>query len=302
MSWNNQFWSSFHKHHPWMTLIYSLICSIQLLILLPTIIICHSIDIIEKYNFVTSLLILTHNEQLLHLSQIMYESLHISLFLILIAKFWIIYYDYNFSLANVNKVWQSSINISVSENNFWLKHRKTFGNLRIIFWAIFVVNFVIFVVYLVMQIFGDNKHIIIFQSYGFDLCLFARLIVKIIIIIIASIVMWSILSKTRKVFDTYDIKQNGKKLFICFVVFLTISTINQCIFISQLQFDINDTEYSNKYINQSKSELVILYFCMIFEFVINILYFMVMALLQVTKYLCVFLVCNDFGCENVFAK
>lgn len=49
------------------------------------------------------------------------------LIFILMARLWMLYYDYCFSLASVNKIWRNNINSN--ENNFWLNNKKIYGNI-----------------------------------------------------------------------------------------------------------------------------------------------------------------------------
>eukprot|EP01083_Nonionella_stella_P269876 913452_1 len=47
---------------------------------------------------------------------------------VFITRVWLISYDLNYANSNMNKQWKSHLDLTLIDQDFWLKHRNTYGN------------------------------------------------------------------------------------------------------------------------------------------------------------------------------
>ena len=92
-------------------------------------------------TFISKLKMFKQYEDILHFwTWITYPICHGVIFCE-VCRLWLICFDINYSHSSKNNQWKSQINIKYGEKNWWLNHKKTFGNYeyvtkRMLIWGI----------------------------------------------------------------------------------------------------------------------------------------------------------------------
>ena len=204
------------------------------------------------------------NAVFVQLVEIFYELFIICLIFLLMARLWLLYYDYCFSLASVNKIWRNNINSN--ENNFWLSNKKTFGNLRYVLSMICLIDVLILLLYLLTTFVLFNGHT---NESNVNSSLIVRIFTKIFITLLAVLSIFAIINKISKIFDTFQIKQEIKRLLICLIIFSILTVLDECLLNLFFTYDTNE--------NNNSAAIALRQF----DYILDMLCFALMTFLQV---------------------
>eukprot|EP01084_Bolivina_argentea_P006233 11824_1 len=140
-------------------------------------------------------------------TELFHEFCTIMLLVLILCRSWLLYYDYKFSECSSDEIWRSIVN--EDDNNFWISHRKTLGNLHFIICIALIMNSIAllllsFVGSFVLQ--TENEQLFHFVSlFGFGIPLYLFII-------------YLILYKIKLINDIYLIHKELKYLSICVLV------------------------------------------------------------------------------------
>lgn len=217
------------SRHPSLILFYATVCSISLLFLVPLLILKENATYCSQSVYSTLstdyiAIFVRNNELLVQIVEIIDEVMSIMLICTLMARFWLLYYDYCFGLASVNKMWRLSIN--ATERNFWIDYRKTFGNVCFAMFIVILFNLMIFIVYLSITLLmeKENKNKDNLNSF-----IVVKILTKLLVTSGSILSVFSIISKISKIFDTFQIKKEIKQLLILLIIFSTAILVNEII-------------------------------------------------------------------------
>lgn len=210
--------------------------------------------------------------------EILSEISMIASICIILCRLWILYFDHRFSLANVDKIWQQSINISATDKNFWLNNRKTVGNVKYIISKIlstFLLSLSVFYALLTVIVWIATGHVTShnhtnekhhdneFANLAVIIIRMLALLVMIILCIISIVVMFF---KANTILDHFKIKQELTYL-LCILSVYTVMILVYDLVCFQYNFTHSDShsgmDISKVYyfINPSfKSATNVLYF------------------------------------------
>eukprot|EP01083_Nonionella_stella_P146195 459449_1 len=173
------------------------------------------------------LLILSPLDLVLHLSGInddlfylwLFELLHdlcmTFMLVVIAARCWLLYYDHLYSLSTVDMTWRGAINSN--QEDFWLRHRKTWGDFGFIICVSIVVAVAVFIALCGISIFALQHQSI--QSL--------HIATLILVVLPCCLSIWFItLSKqlkTLSLYDEFQIIQEMKYLSLSTVLILLSS-------------------------------------------------------------------------------
>ncbi len=130
-----------------------------------------------------------------------------ALLVIILCRSWLLYYDYKFSESSSDEIWRNIVNSN--EENFWIKHRKTLGNIHFIICVSLIVDSVSL---LALSLIGsyvltqeDSKVFHYFSLFGLG-------------IPFCSFIVYLIYNKIKLINDIYLIHKELKYLSICIIV------------------------------------------------------------------------------------
>ena len=181
----------------------------------------------EMISFIGGVLLILYREEMLH---VVSSSFHVSLsilFMGLIPSNWIKYYTYNWSLSIKNTEWKSIINGEISNNvdNWFIKHKNTYGNSKYITKYIVLILIVICLISTTFDNIGVNGLFNEKLNMAVIGILFSSLFISIPATILSVIII-----KMQKYKDNYYMVGEQKlhvKMFsvqICTIIFVAVYT------------------------------------------------------------------------------
>eukprot|EP01084_Bolivina_argentea_P268008 455108_1 len=114
------------SRYPQLIIVYCLISLITSIIVLP-LVFHYEIKEQRDYGYYMEII-----------SEFFEEALFMILLSIIVGRSYLLYFDYNFAQATVDQNWRGKI-VS-NEQNFWLKYRNSYGNIRFVIHFLFAIN------------------------------------------------------------------------------------------------------------------------------------------------------------------
>eukprot|EP01083_Nonionella_stella_P318626 1165658_1 len=174
------------------------------------------------------LLILSPIKLVLHLTGIntlfwlwLFELIHnlcITCMLVVIgARCWLLYYDHLYSLSTVDMTWRGAINSN--QRDFWLRHRKTWGDLGFISCVSIIIAVTVWIALCAVSIFALQHHVLLPLH-----------VVTLILVVLpcCAAIFFIVLSKQLKtlaLYDEFQIIQEMKYLSLSTLLILLSSVM-----------------------------------------------------------------------------
>ena len=142
----------------------------------------------------------------------------ISLVILVLIRLWLLVFDHNFGLANVDRIWRETIN--ANEISFWITYRQKFGQLKYFYIAM--------IIFLTLELLMNNiwnmAHI--YQS------------TQIILSILCILLIIFVLRLFNGLSDPHAIKKEMKCLILLMSLYTFISLIITTISMNKNTFEI----------------------------------------------------------------
>lgn len=220
--------SVIQKRHPRLTLYYANLCNLNLLFLLPVYQFCNFLNVSRAdYNYNNTIVSILGSFTLCTLFDAIIQTSLVCLSFILVVRLWLLYYDYNFTLAIIDRSWRHTINNNEdSRNNFWIKKRKTYGNGKYMFKLLSLLSIIILVLYLVvvlMQLTIKEKLFVLSDLNGnddiFESLSIIDIFTQIFVTCLSIVCICGMIYKTNHIWDEFKIRKEMNYLLIIECIF-----------------------------------------------------------------------------------
>ena len=153
--------------------------------------------------------------------EILHDTIMICSVCLLLAKMYLLYFDYKFNVASANQIWR--LHIEPNETNFYINNKKIFGNQKYILIIVAVFTFLILIIYsitnyIVFAEYSNNNT----QSLNTSLTLIDRIIAESVVSLFALVAILAMFSKIKQIFDKFKIRDEIGLLIKFLAVYLVL--------------------------------------------------------------------------------
>ena len=212
------------KRRPLLATSYGWLCIIDILLINPVIVCIGNND--EDYIINESI-----NLFISDLFSMINSLILLTLELLILIRLWLLVFDHNFGLANVDRVWRETIN--ANEISFWIKYKKTFGNLKYLLLIMFIFLFVCIITFIIIEL-------IMIDTYQYWNMTHLHQTIQSILSIICIVAIILLLRLFDGLIDPYAIKKEMK----CLIVIMLLFTITSLIIAHFIPFSDNIIQFS----------------------------------------------------------